>query len=65
MSSDTDPKPPREPHRGRPEHHQKYRKSDRRSLKVGTELAAFGHLHGGIDLKNLRDQTPPDPAEFE
>jgi hypothetical protein len=60
MSSDTDPKPPREPHRDQSEH-----QSDRRSLKVGTELAAFGRLHGGIDLKNLRDQTPPDPAEFE
>jgi hypothetical protein len=34
-------------------------------MKVGKELAAFGRLHGGIDLGNLRDQTLPEPAEFE
>ncbi|MEV4783264.1 hypothetical protein [Burkholderia sp. LMU1-1-1.1] len=65
MSSDTDPKPPREPQRDRPDLPKERGKSERRRLKAGTELAAFGRLHGGIDLKNLRDQTPPEPAEVE
>ena len=65
MSSDTGPKPPRDPHRAQPDPPKKRGKPDRRNVKVGTELAAFGRLHGGIDLENPRDQTPPEPAEFE
>ncbi|MGE3875407.1 MAG: plasmid stabilization protein [Parvibaculaceae bacterium] len=34
-------------------------------VKIGSELAAFGRRFGGLDLKIERDQTPPDPAEFE
>jgi hypothetical protein len=65
MSSDSDPKPLRKSGReqlGLPE---KREKDDGRALKVGAQLAAFGRLHGGIDLKNLRGQTLPEPAEFE
>ncbi|MRG54286.1 plasmid stability protein [Phyllobacterium sp. SYP-B3895] len=34
-------------------------------LKIGSELAAFGRRHGGLDLEPRRDQTPAEPADFE
>jgi plasmid stability protein len=34
-------------------------------MKIGSELAAFGRRLGGLDLDVIRDDTPPEPAEFE
>ena len=34
-------------------------------MKIGSELAAFGDEHGGIDLDTARDQSPIEPASFE
>ena len=34
-------------------------------VKIGSELAAFGQLFGGIELDITRSQTPTEPAEFE
>jgi plasmid stability protein len=39
--------------------------SPRKRLKIGTELAAFGHRFGGVDLKSKRNPRPTDPAVFE
>ena len=35
------------------------------SLKLGSELAAFGKKFGGLDLNISRDPKPSDPAQFE
>jgi plasmid stability protein len=35
------------------------------SLKIGSELAAFGRRYGGIELNYKRDQSSIEPAEFE
>ena len=35
------------------------------SIKIGSELAAFGRRYGGIDLNLSRDRTAPEPANFE
>jgi plasmid stability protein len=34
-------------------------------IKIGSELAAFGHRFGGLDLNVNRDQAPTEPATFE
>jgi plasmid stability protein len=34
-------------------------------LQIGSELAAFGHRHGGIDLDVSREPDPADAAIFE
>ena len=34
-------------------------------MKIGSELAAFGRRFGGLDLDIRRDNTQPEPAEFE
>ena len=34
-------------------------------VKIGSELAAFGKRHGGLDLDINRDKTPTEPAVFE
>ena len=34
-------------------------------VKIGSELAAFGHRFGGIHLDIARDQIPPEPPTFE
>lgn len=33
-------------------------------LKIGSELAAFGHRYGGIDLNYKRDRRPIEPAKL-
>lgn len=35
------------------------------SLKLGSELAAFGRLYGGIELNIERDRRPIEAADFE
>ena len=37
----------------------------RTPLKIGTELAAIGKRFGGINLENVRDQRPMEPAIFD
>jgi antitoxin FitA len=34
-------------------------------VKIGSELAAFGHRLGGVDLDIARDQEPTEPPTFE
>jgi plasmid stability protein len=34
-------------------------------LRIGSELAAFGKLYGGIELNHKRDLNSIEPAEFE
>ena len=34
-------------------------------IKLGSELAAFGQLLGGVELDITRGQTPAEPASFE
>ena len=34
-------------------------------LKIGTELAAFGRRHGGLELDAARDQEPLHPSVFD
>ncbi|HTV82414.1 MAG TPA: antitoxin [Acidobacteriaceae bacterium] len=36
-----------------------------RRARIGSELAAFGHRAGGLELKIRRDRTPAAEAEFE
>jgi plasmid stability protein len=39
--------------------------SQKPRLKIGSELAAFGHRYGGIELNYKRDRSPIEPAKFE
>jgi plasmid stability protein len=34
-------------------------------LKIGSELAAFGHQFGGLDLDTTRDSASAEAAQFE
>lgn len=34
-------------------------------LRLGSELAAFGRRHGGLELDIRRDPTPAEGASFE
>ncbi|MBA3754910.1 MAG: Arc family DNA-binding protein [Nitrosomonas sp.] len=34
-------------------------------VKIGSELSVFGQHFGGVDLNDIRDQTPTEPALFE
>jgi plasmid stability protein len=36
-----------------------------KSVKIGSELAAFGRRFGGLDLEVSRDPAPLKPATFE
>ncbi|MGD0731434.1 MAG: TraY domain-containing protein [Terracidiphilus sp.] len=35
------------------------------SIKIGSELAAFGRRYGGIELNYKRDRRPIEAAKFE
>jgi plasmid stability protein len=39
--------------------------SPKARIKIGSELAAFGRLYGGIELNYERGRSPIQPAEFE
>jgi plasmid stability protein len=39
--------------------------SPRTRIKIGSELAAFGRCHDGIELNYKRDLRPIHPAKFE
>jgi plasmid stability protein len=39
--------------------------SAKSSIKIGSELAAFGRRYGGIELNYKRDRRPIEPAKFE
>ncbi|KQX76509.1 hypothetical protein ASD10_10300 [Aeromicrobium sp. Root472D3] len=32
--------------------------------RMGDRLSAIGERHGGLDLDVVRDDSPPEPAEF-
>ncbi|MGH8261353.1 MAG: FitA-like ribbon-helix-helix domain-containing protein [Steroidobacteraceae bacterium] len=34
-------------------------------VKIGSALAAFGRRLGGLGVPSTRDQSPPEPADFE
>jgi plasmid stability protein len=36
----------------------------RARIRIGTELAAFGRRHGGLDLEISRDSRPAEPATY-
>ena len=33
--------------------------------KIGSELAAFGEKHGGLDLETTQDKSSVEPASFK